>query len=159
MAACDTFVTHRVSRAMILSKDKSQVYFQGHNPLDTDPLHQGVTRGEDRGFKLLGAPVGSLKFEKKVLQGRLAGVQQLLNKLHTLQDPCMEYTLLQSCFSFSKMAYSMRTVGVSQHKEFLTNFDKAVRGTLKQVLGAPLSPAQWSQASLPVHAWPWGKWV
>ena len=150
VAAWDILVTHGVPRGLILSRVKSRVHCQGHDQLDTDPLGRGVTRGEDRGFKLLGAPVGSWEFEKEVLEGRLAGVQQLLDKLHTLQDPHMEYTLLRSCFSFSKMAYSMRTVDVSQHEEFLVRFDQAVRGALEGILGAPLTPAQWTQASLPL---------
>ena len=110
----------------------------------------GVTRGEDRGFKLLGAPVGSWEFEKEVLEGWLARLQQLLYRLNTLQDPHMEYTLLRSCSSFSKIAYSMRTMEVSLHKEFLVSFDRAVRGALEGVLGAPLNSAQWTQTSLPI---------
>ena len=62
-----------------------------------------------------------------MLESRLAGVEQLLARLNILQDPHNEYTLLLSCFSFLKMAYSMRMVDVSQHEEFLINFDKAVR--------------------------------
>ena len=34
-------------------------------------------------------------------------MEELLARLTTLQDPHMEYLLLRSCFSFSKMAYSM----------------------------------------------------
>ena len=55
-----------------------------------DPLGRGVIRGEDRGFKLLGAPVGSWEYEEEVPESRLASVQELLDKLDTLQDPHME---------------------------------------------------------------------
>ena len=79
--AWDILVTHGVPRG----KDKSRVYCQGHDPLYADLLDRGFTRGEDRVFKLLRAPMGSREFEKKVLDGRLAGVQQLLDRLHTLQ--------------------------------------------------------------------------
>ena len=48
--ACNTLVEHGVPRGLILSRDKSRVYCQDHNPLKTDPLGCGVTRGEDRGF-------------------------------------------------------------------------------------------------------------
>ena len=102
-----------------------------------------------------------------MLESRLAGVEQLLARLTTLQDPNMEYTLLLGCFSFSKMAYSMRTVDVSKHEELLIKFDQAVRSgletpkatgsdaceplsPLERVLGVPLSQAQWGKASLPV---------
>jgi hypothetical protein len=63
----------------------------------------------------------------------------------------MEFTLLRSCFSFPKLAYSLRTVDVLQHQQFLNNFDSAVRVALEAILGAPLTPAQWAQASLPIH--------
>ena len=105
------------------------------------PTHlagRGVTRGENKGFKLLGAPVGSCEFEKEVLEGRLAGVQQLLDRLHTLQDSNMESTLLQSCFSFSKMSYPMKTVEVSQNGEFLVSFNQAVQALCRGCWG-PLS--------------------
>ena len=59
------------------------------------------------GFQLLGAPVGSLEYEE---ESRLASVIQLLDMLQTLQEPHMEYTLLRSCLSFSKMVYAMQTV-------------------------------------------------
>ena len=75
--------------------------------------------------------MGTKEYEREVLESRLAGMEQLLARLNTLQDPHNEYTLLLSCFSFLKMAYSMRMVDVSQHEEFLINFEKAMRsGTI-----------------------------
>ena len=57
---------HGKPRGLILSKDKLRVYCRGHNPQDTDPLDRGVTRGEDKGFQLLGAPVGTQEYEREV---------------------------------------------------------------------------------------------
>ena len=61
----------------------------------------------------------------------------------------MEYTLLKSCFSFPKIAFALRTTDTSNHLLFLDRFDKAVRDALEGILGSPLTPSQWQQASLP----------
>ena len=143
---------------MILSPLKFRIYCPGHDPLDMHHLGRGVTRGEDRGFKLLGAPLGSWEYEEEVLGGRIASVQELLDKLQTHQDPHIEYTLLRSCFLFFKVAYSMRTVDVLQHEEFLVRFNQAVRGAVEGILGAPLTQSQWTQASFPIGKVGLGLW-
>ena len=58
--------------------------------------------------------MGTKEYEREVLESRLAGVEQLLARLNTLQDPHNEYTLLLH-------------TALSHHEEFLINFDKAVR--------------------------------
>jgi hypothetical protein len=91
-------------------------------------LHNSsVSRADDRGAKLLSTPLGDLDFQEEVLQSRLATVEKLLQDLHLLEDPHVEYALLRSCYSFPKLAYTLRTVDTSQHKAFLDRFDAAVR--------------------------------
>ena len=80
----------------------------------------------------------------------MVSIQQLLENLHHLNDPHIEYSLLRSCFSLPKFGYSLRTVDTSQHQEVMQTFDTAVRSALEAILGAPLSPPQWDQASLPI---------
>ena len=70
-----------------------------------------------------------------MLERRLAEVQQLLARLKTLQDPHMEFTPLPSFFFCGKMAYSMRTVDVSQQEEVLISFDQVMQGALERVIG------------------------
>jgi hypothetical protein len=149
VAAWDVLVAEGEPRGLHLSRDKSLVFCPEHDPADLDPLGRGVTRAENRGFKLLGAPVGSHDFEEAILGERLAGVQRLLDSLHTLEDPHMEYTLLRNCFSFPKLAYTLRTVDTSLHPAFRKDFDAAVLTAFEAILGAPLAPSQRAQASLP----------
>ena len=125
------------------------VWCPGHDTRDRDPLQRGVTRAEDGGVKLLGAPVGGYEFEEQILELRLQTVQSLLDRLHLLEDPHMEYALLRSCFSFPKFGYSLRTVDTSRHPAVLTRFDQAIRTTIEATLGTPLTQQQWAQASLP----------
>ena len=70
-----------------------------------------------------------------MLERRLAEVEQLLARLNTLQDPHMEFTPLPSFFFCGKMAYSMRTVDVSQQEEVLISFDQVMQGALERVIG------------------------
>ena len=44
----------------------------------------------------------------------------------------------------------MLTLDTSRHKQRLEEFDLAVRGAQEAILGSPLRPDQWNQASLPV---------
>ena len=74
----------------------------------------------------------------------------MLSELHILEDPHIEYTLLRSCFSFPKFAFALRTVDTSGHPDILQDFDLAVKESIEGVLGAPLPPQQWDQASLPL---------
>lgn len=148
--AWDLLVAEGAPRGFHLSKEKSLVSCQGHNREDRDPLGRGVTRVEGGGFKLLGAPVGNWDYEEQILEERLVSVQHILDSLHLLDDPHMEYTLLRSCFSFPKFAFTLHTLDTSSHKQKLVEFDLAVKGALEAILGSTLRPSQWSQASLPV---------
>ena len=137
-------------RGLYLSREKSVVFCPSHDPADQDPIDRGVTRTTEGGFKLLGAPIGEEDFVEEVLRRRLEGVRSLLAELHILEDPHLEFTLLRSCFSFPKFAFALRTVDTSGHQNILQDFDMAVKESIEEVLGAPLRPHQWDQASLPV---------
>ena len=149
--AWDILVREGVPRGLHLSKEKSLVFCPHHDPDDQDPLGRGITRVQNRGIKLLGAPIGEADFEAEILEQRVVSIQQLLESLHHLNDPHIEYNLLRSCFSLTKFSYSIRTVDTSQHSEIMETFDTAVRGALEATIGSPLSSAQWNQASLPIH--------
>ena len=106
-----------------------------HNPGDLDPLARGVARGQEGGFKLLGAPLGDENFVEEVLEGRLVGIQQLLDSLPLLEGPHMAYTLLKSCFGYPKFSFALRTADTTAHQDLLVRFDEAVRAALEGILG------------------------
>ena len=126
------------------------VFCPSHDAADQDPLGRGVSRTEEGGITLLGAPIGDEDYVEQVLRKRLQGVQSVLSKLHTIEDPHIEYTLLRSCFSFPKFAFALRTVDNTSHEEILEDFDQTVKQSVEDVLGTPLPPVQWDQASLPL---------
>ena len=148
--AWDIMMSEGAKRGLFLSKEKSLVYHAHLEPANKDPMGRGVPRADLRGFKLLGAPLGTEEFEANILEGRLVSIRHLLDSLHHLDDPHMEYQLLKSCFSFPKVAFSLRTVDTSHHQQFRQSFDWAVRQALEAILGTPLTSSQWTQASLPV---------
>ena len=146
----DLLVELGVPRGLHLSLEKSLVYCPDYDLGDSDPIERGVKRVEGVGFKLLGAPLGEKEYEEQLLEKRLADNRHLLDSLHLLEDPHLEYTLLKNCFAFPKFAFSLRTTDTSRHLHLLEAFDGAVRGALEGIIGSPLSPPQWQQASLPV---------
>ena len=147
--AWDLLVREGEPRGLYLSRDKSLVFCPAHEPGDLDPIGRGVTRAVG-GFKLLGAPLGDRDFEEDLVERRLADISHLLERLPLLEDPHMEFTLLKNCFAFPKFAFTLRTLDTSNHPALLDSFDQAVRGALEGILGSPLPPAQWQQATLPV---------
>ena len=50
---------------------------------------------------------------------------------------------------FPKFAFALRATNTSNHRGILEEYDRAVRDALEGILGCPLTPAQWKQASLP----------
>ena len=149
--AWDILAREGPPRGLHLLKEKSLVFCPHHDPADQDPLGRGVTRVQKKGIKLLGAPVGEKDYKAEILEERVVSVKHLLDNLHHLNDPHIEYNLLRSCFSLNKFSYSLRTVDTSGHQDIMEDFDTAVRGALEAILGCPLPPPQWSQASLPIH--------
>ena len=135
--AWDLLVREGPSRGLHLSKEKSLVFCPHHDPADQDPLGRGVTRVQKQGIKLLGAPVGEREYEAEILEERVVSVKHLLDSLHHLNDPHIEYNLLRSCFSLNKFSYSLRTVDTSGHQDIMKGFDTAVQGALEAILGAP----------------------
>ena len=80
-AAWDILSVSDPPRGLFLSRVKSLERCPGHDITDRDPLQRGITRAEDRGSKVLGAPIGDHDFEEEVLESRLKSVVSLLDLL------------------------------------------------------------------------------
>ncbi len=61
----------------------------------------------------------------------------------------METTLLRYCLALPKIAFALRTCPPGHVQEATTNFDNAMRDTLTDLAGGPLSERSWLKASLP----------
>ena len=86
--------------------------------LSRDPLDQGfkVPEEGEEGVKVLGAPVGSLQFEKRVLQARVDNMGAVLEALPSMDNPHCELYLLWSCFSFPKFGFTVRIAETNSTK-------------------------------------------
>ena len=115
---------------------------------DEDPLGRGIPKVDDQGVKLLGAPLGNEAFTNTFLNKRIDSIERVVSKLPGLQDPLLEFTLLRSCFALPKFSYSLRTTDPVQHQATMHRFDNLIRVTLEDIIGAPLTDPQWTQAAL-----------
>ena len=146
----DVITSEGPPRGLFFSLTKSLVWCPGHDPSDMDPLNRGITRHTEDGTTLLGAPIGNWTYEEEVLESRIFKIEEVLARLHLLEDPHQEFALLRSCFSLPKLSYALRTLDTAHHQDPLSRFDAAIRRTLEGLLGTPLTETQWDQASLPV---------
>ena len=107
-------------RGLHLSRAKSTVWSlrAASDPLQhQDPLGRGIQMLMQPGTVLLGAPVGSVEFEKQAIQERVSKVQQIMNRLPMLKDPQAEYAILRSCISQPKVMFSLRTISPVPHQQ------------------------------------------
>ena len=115
-----------------------------------DPLSRGIRMIREPGTILLGAPVGSVSFEKQAIQARVGKVQEIVDRLPLLKDPQSEYSILRSCLSQPKVMFNLRTINPVPHQKLWEEFDAIIREALCRILGASLSQQQWVQATLTV---------
>ena len=103
------------------------------------------------GIIVLGSPVGSIAFEENILAARIEKNNTILDKLHNIEDPQIEYGLLRSCFSMPKLSFALRATNFKHHPLLLEKFDDGIRRAMEEVVGAPLDDAAYIQASLPIN--------
>ena len=107
---------------------------------------------EDDGIVLLGSPIGSEEYERKVIGEKMEKVREISSLLPLIEDPQIEYALLRSCLSLPKLAYTLRTSNPVHHLGLWQEYDRITRDTLCRILGSSISDYQWWQATLPVSA-------
>ncbi len=66
-----------------------------------------------------------------------------------MEDSQMETSLLRSCLSLPKMAYSLPTCPPSYIRQIVAVFEDTMRETLTDLSDGPLSEWSWLKASLP----------
>ena len=107
---------------------------------------------EEEGITMLGSPVGSLEFERKVIKERMEKVREISQRLPLIQDPQTEYALLRSCLSLPKLMFTLRTTNPTHHIDLWQEYDSITRESLCRSLGSSITEDQWKQATLPVSA-------
>jgi hypothetical protein len=103
------------------------------------------------GVRVLGTPVGRSPFVRAELAQVYAKLEAALDKLQCLGDPQAASHLLRCCLGAAKVVHLLRTASYTE----CAAFAKKVRALLKSawgtVIGATLTEAHWSLASLPVR--------
>ena len=136
-------------RGLHLNPPKSLVRCPSHPVEDEFPLGQGIERVRGGGIKVLGSPVGDEEYSRGFLEAKIASLEELLAKIHLLEDAHCEQALLRSCFSFPKLSYLVRTVPPAKVMHLFTRFDQGVRAAAEGIIGSPFSDIEWLQATLP----------
>ena len=77
-------------------------------------------------------------------------MKEVADKLASLNDPQVELTLLRSCFSLPKFAFSLRTCPPTFSLKAAEEYDGVMREQLERICGSPFSEAVWNQANLPI---------
>ena len=104
--AVDVLQEHGPARGLILSTSattnnnpKSSVWCPSavravH--LGADILDRGIPLVEDTGIVILGSPIGSVKFERRVIGERMKKIGDISSMLPLIEDSQIEYALLRS---------------------------------------------------------------
>ena len=92
----DILLEHGPARGLYLSTSattnnpKSSVWYPRAVRADhfsLDPLDRGIPLVREEGIILLGSPIGSVEFERKVIRERMEKIREVTHRLPLLQDP------------------------------------------------------------------------
>ena len=117
---------------------------------EVDPLDRGITKVNEEGVILLGAPLGTEAFVAREVKRKVEKVREISDLLPQLEDPHTEFCLLRSCLALPKLSFLTRAVDTSSHVNHLQEFDRVTKEGLTRILGAPVGHRTWQQAKLPV---------
>ena len=149
MAAVDVIRAEGPPLGLHLSPEKSS-FWQGDVSLSSDPLHRNIPPASSAGFELLGAPLGTDSFIEGSLRRRTDRIAEIIDKLHLIDNPQLEYCVLRSCLSLPRFDFAARTTHPDLHASSMCRFDNLLRESVGSLLGHHLDDRQWDQASLPV---------
>ena len=108
-----------------------------------------LKRATPEGTEILKIPVGNNAFIASRLRDRISKMESVVNKLHSLEDPHVEFTLLRACLGSTKLAYALR--GVPPTDDVISacrEADDVARIALERLLGGSVGDAAWTQAGM-----------
>ena len=76
-----------------------------------------------------------MNLEGKILTKRVEDSRRLISALPSFAEPHIKFSLLRSCFTFPKLAFSLRTTDTSVHEGMRKEFDTLVKWGLEEILG------------------------
>ncbi len=110
-----------------------------------------VLRVKEKGFELLGAPIGSKEFCEKCATERVGKVQEVLAALKNVDDAQVELALLRSCLGLPRFGFTMRSAPPKDIEKALELFDIAIERTVEERLKIHLDDETRLQWGLPVR--------
>ena len=104
--------TEGPSRGLFLNREKSLIY----TPMNSSIVHPKLRDipSTSVGFSLLGSPIGPSSFCEETVARRIHKVQEMVARLHDLEDSQLETTLLRSCLALPTL--SVPVLHVSSQK-------------------------------------------
>ena len=132
-----------------LNRAKSLLFIPEDADASCSPLPPEIPITQ-RGFTLLGCPIGPASFCEEVFLSRVAKVKTSLGFLQDMDDSQMETALLMSCFTFPKVVFPLRTCPPHYIHHALEEFDNCIRESLEAILAGTV-PAWSSQ----LQRWSW----
>ena len=92
------------SRGLFLNSSKSSVWcpsaLRAAELDQEDSLNRGIHLVREEGTVLLGSPIGSVDYERQVIQARIDKVGE------SSEDPQSEFVILRSCLSIPKTMFT-----------------------------------------------------
>ena len=149
LKALSIIETEGPSIGLVLNRSKCLIHIPHSSQCTPNPLPSDIPSSSD-GFVLLECPIGPPSFCQSFMLDLINSCQNLTDKLSILQDSHIEFTLLRSCLSFSKIGYNLRTCPPSFISEAARTFDELVSDSLSNIIASPISPWSLSKAFLPV---------
>ena len=101
---------------------------------ESDPFPKDIERIENRGVKLLGAPIGTEEFTSEFVLKKLKVLKEVCGLLEKVNDAQIEFGLFRGCLAYNKINHLMRACPPAVLSEALKQFDGHFRDILTQIL-------------------------
>ena len=108
-----------------LNRAKSLLFIPEDVDASCSPLPPEIPITQ-RGFTLLGFPIGPASFCEEVFLSRVAKVKTSIGFLQDMDDSQMETALLRSCLAFPKVVFPLRTCPPHYIHHALEEFDNSI---------------------------------
>jgi hypothetical protein len=150
--------TEGPARGLYLNKKKCVLWGPAaiQASLEAHPTLHGISSlpfEPTSGLRVLGVPVDHPAdvgtFTKAMFGKAVARLESMCSRLTHLPAAHVQYTLLRYCLDGCRLNFLTRCSSMTHTSAMVQRADAVLCQTLGDILGTPLSPKQWDQATLP----------
>ena len=94
-----------------------------------------------------------MEYERKIIMERIDKVEELMERLVSLEDSHMELTLLQATLSLPKFLYVLRTLNPNPHILLWEYHDNITRDSLGSIMARTITGGVWEESKLKIAHW------